>query len=391
MSWIPSFLSRSSVSDALVREVASIHTNEQACEHAKKHGLSITSIQWTDVSRYKDMFGNNISCWGNNITDACLRLSNHSINLPVIRFPNFVDKSVVLPISDAHFKLVSTRGEIGLLDYLKTGIKDSTGNVVDLSCELDTKHGVLTSAQQSILPLENGTCEFNSYVFNYQTYDPSNPGLLFILSTSTNTSPQTAVNRMQTLYANQNGQACNLTATRLKEDRILRGKSTEGEMDAEELKRNFLIVYSVPLKQRAQLRRSLGDDDCSDTLQCLEACSASFQSNSSKKKESYVNSMNISSNMNVMMSLSAQVDKVGMRTKVGIDHAMLGVGKAVGRFENGTEHVLLERDPTKLVRADVAFYSVTDSGTLEESVFRAVREKIDALYANGKAVGSANE
>jgi hypothetical protein len=363
-------------------------------KQAEQRGLVITQIQWEDVSRYKDAFGKNISCWGNSISDFSLRVSNRMC--PVIRYPNFEDQTVMMPAR--HFQ-VSVGGEptglskdspisrIPLLTYLKEHIKDSTGSVVDLSCALDNEVGILTAGQQCILPLKDGSCEFNPHAYNYQTISSSDPGILFVVSVSQGTSPQTSTSSDQELYFNWNGEATNLVAKRLKDDRAERKVQTTGAMTQEELDRNWLIIYSVPLVQERKTVRhySIGgiDLDSLDSLECtslsLESleyksdvmipCSASFHSNSNKEKS--------------IMRMEAQVSRATPPPPPprGLDHAMLSIGAPLFKFPNDPSLVKLKRDETKPVRATVQFYSVTDEPKVDGAVFDEIKTKLEKLSA----------
>ena len=62
---------------------------------AQDNGLNITNVTWEDAGRFKD------SCWGPNISD--MTLNTNGKNMPVIRRPNFSDKTADMKIR--HFKV----------------------------------------------------------------------------------------------------------------------------------------------------------------------------------------------------------------------------------------------------------------------------------------------
>src|SRR5438552_18127692 len=74
-----------------VQEVVNIHQNSNLCNIAHKYELAIQSVCWEDTARYKN------SCWGPNISDLTLSLSNGASKdvqmLPIIHAPNFTDKT----------------------------------------------------------------------------------------------------------------------------------------------------------------------------------------------------------------------------------------------------------------------------------------------------------
>jgi hypothetical protein len=180
-----------------VPEVLRLHQNREAAFHAQQNGLAITKIQWEDTGRWQDQWGKNVSAFGSNISDFTLRMSalNSVDNLcPVVRFPNFRDRGAFIPLEkfqvsvggDTHSGgVVDQPGEptrIPLKQYLQEHVKDSSKRAVDLTAPIDTEKGVLTVAQQCVLPLRDGKCAFNPHVFSYQTRDPANPALLMVVT-----------------------------------------------------------------------------------------------------------------------------------------------------------------------------------------------------------------
>lgn len=417
----------------LVRRVASIHSNSTVVSAASRRGLAVTVVQWEDTDRFKDYKGDNSSCWGNNISDFTLLLSKHNTRLPVIRYPNYQDKTVFIPHErftvaingEAAGMDATTLTRIPLLDYLKTHVKDSTGSVVDLSAPCDETTGILTSPQQCIVPLVDGTQDLNPHVFNYQTRDSSDPALLVLLSIQLGTSPQTVGNRSAELYFNLNGQAANLVAKRLRDDRAARGVALDGAMDKDELERNLMILYSVPLKQRARETsfqsisfQSYGDGGgmqfqgggtqfynqtpyvltgmLSETTQVggnisMPCCAVSAVPLQFEEDDGEVQIDSLDSLEEKSQSLappsSTKQERARKPTR-GIDHAVLSVGEPLFKFPNGPERVKLVRDTSKPVRATVQFWSATDTEEVSDEVLDELVKKFTALYARGTPIGT---
>src|SRR3954469_20692938 len=76
------------------------------------HGLDLVSLTWEDTGRSKQ------SCWGPNISDLTIQLqgrepARHGWCMPVVRFPNFADRSCDVPIGSLQ-PLVGNEGGGGV-------------------------------------------------------------------------------------------------------------------------------------------------------------------------------------------------------------------------------------------------------------------------------------
>ena len=187
---------------------------------------------WEDTARTPG------SVWGANITDMTLQVRNlmqpqRKELLPVIRYPNFTDRTGDVPLDLVKIKVGNEKGEqlrvITLREYL-TNLQQYIGNIdtfnpdnQPLITPKDTH--VLVSTQACFLPIpQQGQCSFNPILFNYQSRAES-PAVLAILI-STEGSSATIINNGQdlaewgqNLYFNNQGQKTCLTGERLSDYR----------------------------------------------------------------------------------------------------------------------------------------------------------------------------
>lgn len=388
--------------DSMVSRVMSIHNDPQLRATAEQHGLKIVKVSWEDTDRLQDPFGYNVSSMGNNISDFTLKLSQRKEMCPVIRRPNFQDHRSIMK-ADKLTVTTEPGQQLPLLTYLMSHVKDAKGKAVNLTAPIDSDQGVIVSSQQCILPLESGQAAFCVKAFNYQTLNPKDPGVLYILASSLGTSPQTAATESQALYhRDKHGKACNMVAMRLKDDRAARGVSLEGEMTAEEQERNMLVIFSVPLKQAPPPPcRGFGGSSSlsfgaptygtfgapslsSDEAQELALVITPTLGFSERVLQNPQYTSNFSfGEADVYRSIPAPVAPNPKPVTKGMDHAMLSVGAPLFDFPNGPEEVILQRDSDKKIRATVQFYSVTDDGEVDASTFLEIRRKMDNLSKKG--------
>jgi len=235
--------------------VAGIANKQELRERAQKEGLAINTISWQDAGRYKD------SCWGPNISDMTLKLSSERIStetlLPMIRYPNFSDKTADLPIDSfqvtvGNEKAGSELKRVPLKEYLTNigeYVKTSSGEPCpSMYCAEKDTH-VLTSAQFCVLPIDKGTVEFNVNLYNYQSYS-EDPAVLVLVCSQKGTSAQAVFGGTTQLYFNNDGEAANYVAERLKDERKRLGKDVDAKMDVDEQERNCLFIVQIPLEQQ---------------------------------------------------------------------------------------------------------------------------------------------
>lgn len=375
----------------------SILSDQQLKTIAKSRDLVITKVTWEDTGR------NHNSCWGRQISDMTLAVDEHLC--PVIRKDNFLDVTCDLPIDQFNVKIGNETGkeqlEIqSLKDYL-SAIPSKKGPV-NLIRPRDTQ--ILVSSQACILPLEDGTVEFRPQLYNYPTRSDS-PALLVVLSTSLGTTAQVVQSKPQDLVYNLNGQICHFLATRLRDDRKARGVALEGAMDKEEIERNLIAIYSVPLKQKPVATRSRGiqfhkgggtlsahnsqsygggefflcasapgvalpdydDDDC-EIDECGEEVDGSV--------------------MALEICRSTKMSVQESKPKRGMDHAMLSITPTKGKMIHAPQEYELERDEDYPIRLTLQRYRVTDSKDISPDTFTEIADIIAALYKKSDHVGS---
>src|SRR5262245_39728000 len=73
----------------VIQQAASMVADQQAMQLAGRHGLQVLNLTWEDTGRFKN------SAVGPNISDMTIQVQHAGglTLMPVIRFPNFEDKS----------------------------------------------------------------------------------------------------------------------------------------------------------------------------------------------------------------------------------------------------------------------------------------------------------
>jgi len=370
-------------------------------------------------------------------------------NMCVVRRPNFADVSADVLIEKFKVTVGNENGSaprrIPFKEYLQD-IAKYTGNDKLKSMYLPRDEKILISPQYCILPMRHSECEFNSRLFNYQS-TPEESAVLVVIASAQGTSAQVLTGKTQSLFFNANGQACNWLTKRLKQDRIERGKTDlTAKMDKDEQERNCLFIYQIPLKLKPKPRAVLQYGmDSSPQLWSASATSfggnsfgggsfgggsfggaypkfdqtpsysfggasttsfdapKSFGDNSDYEQESYNSDQSFQAmffgspamGAPVLQSLSytpqsrsVMLESARKAEKpLGLDHAMLMVGKPHSKFE-GTKNRALERDPNFPIRCTAQFYEVTDTTDLPEAIFKEINDKIKHIYDMASASGS---
>ena len=337
------------------------------------HGLDIQTVVWEDTGRSKN------SCWGPNISDMTLNTSGK--DMPIIRKPNFAD--VTSDVNIEKFNLVignesgSELSKITLKEYLEN-ISKYTNNpkVSNMFLERDSK--ILTSSQACILPLENGEVEFNVRLYNYQTIK-DDPAVLVIVSSSQGTSCQIVDSNDTKLYFNNNGQASNFLAKRLKDDRKERGVVLEGEMTQEEKERNALYIFQIPLKQKPKIIRKNTYYNYENIIK------ESFCDCDIDDSDNFVGGV-----FGGLADESSPMRSYGLKKKSkvrGFDNAVLRSGESHGPYY-GTNNLELKRDDRFPIRCTVQFYKVTDDENIPQEEIVKISEQINKIYNQGENVSS---
>lgn len=352
----------------IIERTAGMVRAGQARSLAKRHGLQILDLTWEDTGRYKG------SCVGPNISDMTIQVAHEDAGgggritcMPVIRYPNFSDKTADVTIDDVVVRVGNERGaalsSISLRAYLRelrTHLHAPTSwTGAETSLLAPREQDVLVSAQACFLPVPpSGKAEFNPVLFNYQSYAGA-PAVLAIVATREGTSATIIDNVRdgfgaggawgQRLFFNQQGERASFTGTRMTEFVAAGGDATDRVTDVDAARAGGLscvLLIQVPLLQPEAQRRMSAP------------CGAP------------------------MMSMSACEEQA-----CDLDEAVIGHGEVEGPFTE-IDHLPIKRDPRFPIRVTVQFYKATTSGVVTATEMTAIAAQIEAVYADAKAVGS---
>ena len=351
---------------------------------AAKHGLGIVDLTWEDTGRYKG------SSVGPNISDMTIQVANASQTrvscMPVIRYPNFSDKTADISIDDIKLRVGNEKGAPLTTVSLRTYLRDLrtylsepaswTGSETSLLAPREKE--VLVSAQACFLPVpaqnksddrrtrsaaEGGAkvsdrAEFNPVLFNYQSRAGA-PAVLAIVATREGTSATIIDNQRdgfgagaawgQRLFFNQAGERASFTGTRMAEFVAAGGDATDRVSSVESAKSRGLscvMLIQVPLVQPPQRRSE-------PTLSCAAP--------------------------SAMMKCAFEEES--------IDDAVIGHGEVEGPFTE-IDHLPIKRDARFPIRVTVQFYKATSTGDITGAEMAALASEIEAVYTDAKAVGS---
>jgi len=362
-----------------IQKVIGMTNDRHLSDRLKNLGLNIVNVMWEDTARTPG------SVWGANISDMTLQVRyvdrrNRTELLPVIRYPNFTDKTGDVPFDLVNIKVGNEKGEdlqvISLREYL-TNLpryihypeKFHRENQPLVTAK-DTH--VLVSAQACFLPIpQQGKCSFNPVLFNYQSRQ-DNPAVLAILITTEGTSATVIDNTHdkaswgQNIYFNHNGQKTCLTGERLsdyKENQAQAIASQQG-ISLEEARSqvtvaqdiNMVMLVQVPLKYKQESVNWLGIP-----APCA-APAGGF------------------GGMDFMEPGIA-------RCRSDMEDAVIGHGEDEGEhLELGGQK--LERDDRFPIRITVQFYKATSNGIVDEQDLENIRQCIDKTYSSADYIGS---
>lgn len=351
----------------LLDTVSKLQSNMRLRLLAESHGLNVVSVAWEDTARTKG------SCWGPNISDMTLAVvpdpaqRDKTRPMPIIRRPNFAD---VTTDCDMDAFSVVVGNEYGFCNGketipLKTYLEDITTytkNHLIGTLVLPRDEKILTSVQACVLPLHEGSVEFNVQLYNYGSFGDS-PGVLVILASSEGTST-CVVDGTTPLYFNKAGMAANFLAQRLSDDRRRRGVPLDGPMTTEEKNRNALLVFQVPLKRRVIRFNSAGSgaggsdlDGClggSDDFECCGAggCFGDDDWGDTPERSAVVEPR-------------------------GFESAVLGTTEGFKEY-TGTRDLALERDERFPIRCTIQYYNVTDTADISEVMLTDIAGRLSA-------------
>ncbi|MFH1730896.1 MAG: hypothetical protein ABIF82_04490 [Planctomycetota bacterium] len=351
----------------VIQATADMVRDRRAQALVRQQRLSLINLTWEDTGRFKN------SAVGPNISDMTIQVQYMDPRaekfrltcMPVIRYPNFSDKTADVRI-DKFFVLVGNESgrslrRVSLREYLGNFRKylskpgSWNGRGTSLLAERDTH--VLVSAQACFLPVPTGRkAEFNPVIFNYQSYK-SKPAVLAILATREGTSATVIDNVRdgfaagdtwgQRLFFNRNGQRAGLTGQRLSDlgPPIRKEGAAGGAARADEQAGvNMVMLIQVPLKQKRPRPIPL-------TEKALSAAD------------------------------------YAPRRRSNVEAAVIGHGRIEGPFTE-IDNLAIERDPKYPVRVTVQYYKATSNGVVNARDIAAIRAQIDRTYRDADYVGS---
>jgi hypothetical protein len=366
----------------VIAKVAGMVGDPSVQSGAQRRALAVQNVNWEDTGRAEG------SALGPNISDLTLQVRHkdargqfHSALMPVIRFPNFTDRTGDVKADRFFVRVGNERAgqplrSVPLTDVLKdlkafAAVPSSilgSGNVL---AARDTHF--LVSAQAVFLPIpKEGKAEFNPVLFNYQSA-PGSPAVLSILVTRQGTSVTVIENKPeegsaavgwgQELYFNNAGQRTAFTAER-KSDVEARIQAQGGPLtqdDASALQRGADVLFLVQVPLVHANRGYLGG-----AIPGLAAAGPMAPMKKSAAKPE-----------------SAVMD--GERSDV--EQAVLGHGPNLGPFNEG-HGLRFVRDPKFPVRITVQFYKATSNGVVSEADLDGVARSIGGVYEHADYVGS---
>lgn len=350
-----------------ISETASMVHNGAARSLAKKHGLDIVDLTWEDTGRYKG------SCVGPNISDMTIQVQDAGkvTCMPVIRHPNFSDKTADVSIDDVFIRVGNESGgpmsRVSLRYYLrelrKFLTKPSSWGGSETSLLAPREQEVLVSAQACFLPVPaSGQATFNPVLFNYQSYKGA-PAVLAIVVTREGTSATIIDNQRdafgagaawgQRLFFNHNGERASFTGTRLTEFAAAGGDATDKVTSVDAAKAaglSCVMLIQVPLVQPQLARRSA-------PMMCAG------------------------------MAPPAPAAKARAQEAAGLDDAVIGHGEIEGPFTE-IDGLAIKRDARFPIRVTIQFYKATDTGTVSSAEMKELADQIASVYKDAKAIGS---
>ncbi|NOY94706.1 MAG: hypothetical protein GXP55_26305 [Deltaproteobacteria bacterium] len=364
----------------VIQRVVRMPMDQELQRRARGLGLNVMNVMWEDTGRYQ---GSSI---GPNISDVTLQVREHVDGgvrthlLPVIRYPNFSDRTADVPADSVWVKVGNQRrgGQLEavplteVLAHLRSYLSDPSsvrGNG-NLLAERDTHF--LVSAQHVFVPLpRRGQVEFNPVIFNYQSA-PGSPAVLAIVITRQGMSATVVENRPgdqslqgwgQQLFFNNHGQRTALTAERRStvQQRIQSGHATAQDEGALEEGADMMLIVQVPLMHRNRGYLSGGGG-----MEMEDAPAAASAPAPTRRRRSHRSSA---------------------RPRSDVERAVIGHGEEMGPFYEGGG-LRLVRDERFPIRVTVQFYRATSNGVISAQDLADVKAQIDRVYADGDFVGS---
>ncbi len=369
--------------DKTVARVAGMTADAELQRAVGARGLALQNVSWEDTGRAEG------SALGPNISDLTLQVRRRtetgelvSTLMPVIRFPNFTDRTGDIP-SDLFFVRTGNEQKGGAIHSVKltdllrnlreyASVPSSIGGEGNLLSPRDSHF--LVSAQAVFLPIpKEGKATFNPVLFNYQSA-PSSPAVLSILVTRQGTSVKVIENRPedasgavgagQELYFNDGGSRASFTAERKSdvEHRIAEQGGPKSEDDRSALAKGADVLFLIQVPLKHENRGYLGG-----MMEAEEAPSAAMMAPPSPAPSA--------------------ADGAASMDKSDVEQAVLGHGQALGPFSEGTGTTLV-RDETFPIRVTVQFYKATSNGVVDAKDLDLISKSIGNVYEHASFVGS---
>lgn len=356
---------------SVIERVVAMPNDSNLQQRSRALGLNVVNVMWEDTGRSS---GSSI---GPNISDVTLQVREQVDGgirthlLPVIRHPNFTDRTADVPADRIWVRVGNHRdglepGAVPLtemLGNLRSFLSDPAS--IEGSDNFITRRDshFLVSAQHVFMPIpRRGRVEFNPVIFNYQSA-PDSPAVLVLLVTREGTSATIIENRSgdqsfqgwgQQLFHNNHGQRTVFTAER-RSDVAARveqgGTARPGDAGALEEGADMLLIVQVPLRHNN--RGLLGGG--------MEGEAA--------------------------MAAPPSVAMERHRGGSDVEQAVLGHGRDLGSFRE-MGGLRLRRDRRFPIRVTVQFYRATSNGVVSEQDLADVHRQIERVYEEGDFVGS---
>jgi hypothetical protein len=352
-----------------VADVAGMTSDRQARTLFRARGLDVLDLTWEDTARDKgSAFGPNISDLTIQVLDG--RGGGTAGCMPVVRYPNFADRSADVPLERISVLVGNERGGGLRPERLRTYLENfgtyqhaPTGWIAGGLLASRDSH-VLTSAQACFLPVpRGGEARFAPVLFNYQSR-PGHPAVLVILATPEGTSAQViendprasaGVTHGQRLFHNTAGQRSALSARRFS-DVQTEAANTGQALSGDQATRDGLslcLVIQVPLVVEPPPRRF-------QAMQApMTAGVAEAEAASSELK----------------------------RSRSDVETAVVQAAPPEGPWL-GLNGCTIRRDERFPIRATVQFYQATSSAAVDSRDVERIAGAIEQVYRDADAVGS---
>lgn len=360
-----------------IRRVVSMPNDTNLQSRASRAGLRVVNLMWEDTARSPG------SSVGPNISDLTLQVREplrgggiRTHLLPVIRHPNFSDRSADVPAREIWVRVGNHRPGSALVNLPLSEVLGHLGSYLsspdsllgdgDFRAPRDTHY--LVSAQHVFVPIQSrGQAEFNPVLYNYQS-QPGSPAVLTLLVSRQGTSATIIENRSgdqslqgwgQQLFFNHEGQRTTFSAERRSavEARLERGEGGAEDSGGLDEGADMMMLIQVPLRHRRR-RGSTSNSDIDDLL--AGALGGSSGSSCPRCSASGVSN---------------------------VEQAVISHGADQGPFRE-LGGLRLVRDPRFPVRVTVQFYRATSNGVVSEADLASVHRQIERVYEDADFVGS---